>query len=174
MTEPAENENGNDTHTQSLEASIELEALRTELAEAGDRTLRLQAEFENYRKRAQRDAAEERKYAALPLISDLLGVLDNLDLALQAAEKSGGDKALVDGVRMLAGMFTAVLAQHHCKRIEGVGLPFDPNLHQAIGQEPSNDVSAGHITRVMRYGYQLHDRVVRPSDVFVSTGPAAS
>jgi molecular chaperone GrpE len=168
MSDSTENEMSAD----AADAAVEVDALRTELAEANDRVLRTQAEFENYRKRAQRDAADERKYAAMPLISDILGVIDNLDLAIQAAEKSGSAGALLEGVRMVEGMFLSVLAQHHCKRIEGVGQPFDPNLHQAIAQEPSDEYPAGTVTRVVRFGYQLHDRVVRPSHVFVSTGPA--
>jgi molecular chaperone GrpE len=161
----------NQVNTDATDVAVELDALRAELAKATDRALRSQAEFENYRKRAQRDAAEERKYAALPLISDILGVLDNLELAIDAAEKSGSAGTLLEGIRMVAGMFNTVLAQHNCTRIEGVGQPFDPHLHQAIGQQPSTEHPAGTITIVARYGYKLHDRVVRPSQVFVSTGP---
>jgi molecular chaperone GrpE len=152
----------------ALDTAAELQALRNELQDASDRVLRTQAEFENYRKRAQRDAADERKYAALPLINDILGVLDNLELAIQAAEKTPSAGGLLEGVRMVVVMFNNVLSQHGCQRIEGVGLPFDPNLHQAIAQEPSDEHPAGTITRVVRWGYQLHDRVVRPSQVFVS------
>jgi ATP-binding cassette subfamily F protein uup len=79
---------------------------------------------------------------------------------------------LLEGVKMVAAQFEAVLKQHGCTPIETVGQPFDPNQHQAIAQEPSNEYPAGTVTRAAQIGYKLHDRVVRPAQVFVSTGPA--
>ncbi|HTN75453.1 MAG TPA: nucleotide exchange factor GrpE [Pirellulaceae bacterium] len=163
-----------DSNAQATDLALELETLRIDLQDANDRVLRSQAEFENYRKRAQREMLDERKYASYSLINDILGVLDNLDLAIQAAEKNPAAGGLLQGVSMVAGMFNNVLAQHGCTRIEGVGQPFDPNLQQAIAQEASAEHPAGTVTRVTRFGYQLHDRVVRPAQVFVSTGPAAA
>jgi molecular chaperone GrpE len=158
----------------ATDLALELEGLRAEMQDANERVLRSQAEFENYRKRVQREMAEDRKYAALPLVLDMLAVADNLDRAIEAAEKDAAASGLLEGVRMVVGQFNAVLAQHHCTRIEGVGQPFDPHLHEALAQEPSTEYPAGTISRVIRYGYQLHDRVVRPTQVFVSSGPPAS
>jgi molecular chaperone GrpE len=158
--------------SETFDTEVELQALRNDLQDANDRALRSQAEFENYRKRAQRDAADERKYAALPVIRDMLSVADNLELAIQAAEKDPGAAKVLEGVRMVLTQFNAVLEQHQAKRIEGTGLPFDPNRHEAVMQEPSNDLPAGMVTRIVRSGYQLHDRVIRPAQVFVSKGPA--
>jgi molecular chaperone GrpE len=79
---------------------------------------------------------------------------------------------LLEGVKMVAAQFEAVLQQHGCTPIETVGTPFDPNQHQAIAQEPSDQHPAGTVTRCAQIGYKLHDRVVRPAQVFVSTGPA--
>jgi molecular chaperone GrpE len=149
--------------------------LRRQLAEANDRTLRAQAELENFRKRVRREMEDERRYAALSVIRDLLGVLDNLERAVEAAEKSetkGGTSAgLLDGVKMVVQQFSAVLAQHHCRRIEAVGQPFDPNLHEAVGQEPTEQYPPGTVVRELRSGYLLHDRVLRPSQVLISTFP---
>jgi len=147
--------------------------LEGELREANERALRAQAELDNFRKRARREAEEERRYAALPLIRDLLSVMDNLDRALEAAEKTQQGSGLVEGVKMVAIQFTTYLEQHGCRKIPAIGLAFNPHHHEAIAQEPSGEVAAGHVTRIARNGYQLHDRVVRPAQVLVSTGPAS-
>jgi molecular chaperone GrpE len=165
---------GEQSDAAATDLALELDGLRSELQDANERVLRSQAEFENFRKRVQREMADDRKYAALPIVRDMLAVADNLELAIQAAEKDAAASSLLDGVRMVVGQFNAVLAQHQCSKIEGVGRPFDPNLHEALAQEPSAEHPAGTVTRVIRYGYQLHDRVVRPTQVFVSSGPPAA
>lgn len=146
--------------------------MENDLKEANERTLRVQAELENYRKRVQREAAEERKYAVIPLVRDLLPVVDNLERAIEAAQQSPSAAGLLDGVKMVAGQLTAALSQHQCVRVDGEGAQFDPNVHQAIGQEPSDKYPAGVVSRAFQAGYKLHDRVIRPAQVFVSTGPA--
>jgi molecular chaperone GrpE len=153
-------------------APDELTRLQDELRSADDRLLRAQAEFENYRKRVRREMEDERRYAALPLIRDLLSVADNLNRAIESAEQSGSTSGLLEGVKMVAGQLDNVLEQHHCRRIEAEAEPFDPHLHEALAQEPSDEHPPSTVTRVARVGYRLHDRVVRPSQVFVSTGPA--
>ena len=156
-------------------ASDEATRLAEELKQANDRTLRAQAELENFRRRLRREMEDERRYAALPLMGDVLSVVDNLDRAL-SAETGDSATALLTGVRMVQAQFLSVLERHHCRRIGDVGEVFDPNLHQAIAQEASDQIPAGHVTRVAQFGYRLHDRVVRPAQVLVSTGapPAAS
>jgi molecular chaperone GrpE len=156
--------------SENFDTEVELQALRNDLQDANDRALRSQAEFENYRKRAQRDAADERKYAALDIVRDLLPVIDNLELAIQAAEKDPAAKTVLDGVKMVVLQFHAALEQHNIRKIEGIGLPLDPNRQEAVMQEPS-ELPAGMVTRIVRSGYQLHDRVIRPAQVFVSKGP---
>jgi molecular chaperone GrpE len=150
----------------------EVERLNQEVREANDRALRAHAELENARKRWRRDLDDERKYAALPLVRDLLAVLDNLERAIAAAQKAQSGAELLDGVKMVIQMFEATLAQHGCVRIDAAGATFDPSIHEAIAQEPSAEIPAGHVSRAMQVGYKLHDRVVRPAQVFVSTGPA--
>jgi molecular chaperone GrpE len=152
-------------------ASPDVAALKNQLAEANDRALRSQAELENFRKRARREIDDERRYAALRIVGDLLGVLDNLQRAVEAAGKSDSSAGLLDGVKMVAQQFSTVLEQHHCRRFETIGRPFDPHLHEAVGQEPSSDIPPGHVARELRSGYQLHDRVVRPAQVLVAVAP---
>ncbi len=144
--------------------------LEQELGEANSRVLRVQAELENYRKRVRREMEEERRFAIVPLVKDLLHVVDNLDRAIEAAQQSGESQGLLEGVKMVSSQLASALNQQHCVRIGDVGEPFDPHLHQAIAQEPSEQHPSGVVTRVVQSGYKLHDRVIRPAQVFVSTG----
>lgn len=149
----------------------ELEQLRADLREATDRVLRAQADLENYRKRARRELEEERRYANLPLLRDLLPVVDNIQRAIAAAEKSPEGGGLLDGIRMVASSLEATLARHHCKRIVALREPFDPAVHEAIAQQPAADVPPHTVVAVAQDGYLLYDRVVRPSQVVVSILP---
>jgi molecular chaperone GrpE len=153
-------------------SEIEVEKLRVDLEEAGDRLLRAQAELDNYRKRARRELEDSLQYATMPLIRELLPVIDNLNRALAAAEKSAEKSGLIDGVRMVAQTFETVLTRHNCKRIDALGKPFDPTYHEAISQQPSAEHPPQTVILVAQEGYTLHDRVVRPAQVIVSTAPA--
>ena len=163
-----------DVHAaQQSSMNDELQRLDNELKQANERALRAQAELENFRRRLRREMEEERRYAALPLVADLLVVVDNLDRAVEAAEKNeGANSSLLQGVKMVQSQFLSVLEKHHCRRIGEVGAAFDPNEDQAIAQEPSAQIPAGHVTKVVQFGYRLHDRVIRPAHVLVSTGAA--
>jgi molecular chaperone GrpE len=159
---------------EQVDSKAEAEELQAALAEANDRALRAQAELENFRKRVYRQMDEERKYAGLPLVRDLLPVIDNLERAIDAAEQDENSSSLLEGVKMVVQQFSSVLEQHHCKRINAKGETFDPHLHEALAQQPSEDCPAGCVVDVAQIGYQLHDRVVRPSQVFVSSGTPES
>jgi len=143
-----------------------------ELAAANDRLLRLQAEMQNLRNRTAREISDERRYAALPILRELLPVLDNIDRAIEAAEKAGEAENLLEGFRLVRQQLVATLANHGAEPIQALGQPFDPNFQQAILHQPSNDVPADTVTMVTQEGYKLHDRVVRPAQVIVSSGPA--
>jgi len=146
-------------------------SLAVELQAANDRVLRAQAELENFRKRSRREQEDQRRYANLTLLGDLLPVLDNLNRALTAADQTDTASGLLEGVKMVSSQMLSVFEQHGCRPIEAHGVPFDPNLHEAIGKEPSLELAEGMVTRVTREGYQLHDRVVRPPQVLISGGP---
>jgi len=152
----------------------QVETLQADLAAAEARVLRAHAELENYRKRANRHLEDEKRYAALPLMRDLLPVVDNLERAIQSADQEGGSARLVEGVKMVAQLLAMVLDRHHCRRIEAQGAVFDPHVHEAIAQLPSEQVPPGQVLEVTQTGYQLHDRVVRPSQVVVSGRPATT
>jgi molecular chaperone GrpE len=157
-------------------AADPLESLQAEVHEAKDRTLRIQAELENYRKRAVRELQEERRYAHLPLIRELLPVWDNMNRAIEAAEKTHDAAGLLEGVKMVARQLEEVLQRHDCRRIPALSEPFDPHLHEAILQQHSEQHPPGTVLRETQTGFLLHDRVVRPSQVIVSgeSGPAGS
>ncbi|MDD3470620.1 MAG: nucleotide exchange factor GrpE, partial [Thermoguttaceae bacterium] len=130
----------------SPEEVSELETIRAELELTKDRVLRISAELDNYRKRVQREMQEERRYATMPLMRELLPVVDNLKRAIEAAKKSSETSeptpemsALLEGVSMVLQQLEGALAKQGCVRIEAMGQPFDPNIHDALLQQPSAD-----------------------------------
>jgi molecular chaperone GrpE len=124
--------------------------------------------LDNYRKRAARELEDRLRYANMSLLRDLLPVLDNVERAIEAAEKNADGAALLDGFKMVHQQLDEALKKHHCQRIEALHAPFDPNVHHAVMQQPSADHPANTVLMVTQNGYQLHDRVVRPSQVIVS------
>jgi molecular chaperone GrpE len=159
----------------------DLESLRARLAAAEkdrDEYLSLakqvRAEFENYQKRFQRDLATERLYAQAPLAADLLPALDNLARALAAAQQAGDKGKLAEGVAMVRSQVLDILRRHGITPIEARGKPFDANLHEAVLQQPSDDVPPQTVLDVLEEGYRIHERVLRPARVSVSSGPASS
>lgn len=149
----------------------EMERLRHTAAEADKRVLMAQAEAENFRKRMRRDFEDQLTYAALPMVTDLLEVRDNLIRALEATDQSNEISGLKEGVAMVAKQLDDTLIKYGVREIPAEGELFDPNFHEAISQMPS-DQPAGTVAHVALTGFQMHDRVVRPTQVVVSTGPA--
>lgn len=147
------------------------DAIAQELADARDRLLRTQAELDNYRKRVRREIEEDRRYATQDLMRDLLPVLDNVRRAIEAGEKSPDASGLLAGVRMVAQQLDDVLARHNCTRIDALHEPFDPNVHEAIMQQPSAEHPPQTVLGVVQEGFRLHDRVLRPTQVIVSALP---
>lgn len=148
--------------------------LQAELASKQDQNLRLQAEIQNLRGRQAREMADLRQYACIDLMRDILPTVDNIDRAIGAAGDSAEVAKLVEGFKLVRQQLVTALAQHGCKEIPAAGEMFNPDLHQAILQQPSADVPAGQIIMVAQSGYQLHDRVVRAAQVIVSAGPAGN
>ena len=146
--------------------------LAAELAAEKDRVLRVQAEMQNLRNRLSREIADERRYAALPLLRDLLPVVDNIGRAIDAAQQRGDAENLLEGFKLVRQQLASILEQHNVQPIAALGEPFDPQVHEAILKQPSNEHPEDHVALVTQQGYQLHDRVVRPSQVIVSSGPA--
>ncbi len=149
-----------------------IESLRSQLTDAENRALRYQADLENFRRRARREADEQLKFANWGLITDLLETLDNLERALDSAPCTSQSDNVLTGVHMVVGQMKDVLQKYGCVRIEAVGEAFDPNLHQAVQMIESTDSPPNQIVQELRAGYKLHDRVLRPSQVVV-VGPSA-
>jgi molecular chaperone GrpE len=132
------------------------------------------ADHENARKRLARDAEAQKKYATEALARDLLTPLDNLDRALSAARQAGEKGPLAAGVSATASQFLDALRRHGVTRIEvAPGTPFDPNRHEAVMQQPTNDYEPGEVVQVVQQGFLLHDRVLRPATVIVASAPPA-
>jgi molecular chaperone GrpE len=150
----------------------EIDDLKKKAAERDqylDLAQRTRAEFDNYQKRNRQERDQERKYAYTPLVRDLLPVIDNLQRALDAARKSGDAGPLAQGVAMVESQFLELLKRNGIVSIEAEGKPFDPNLHQAVMQKPSDELEPNSVIQVLEHGFMNHDRVLRPSKVVVST-----
>jgi molecular chaperone GrpE len=172
MTDQAEN-TAAEPATEGPPASPEPQAIREDFEKFKDLYVRSQADLDNYRKRAAREIEDARRYANVSLLERLLPVLDNFELGLDAAKSSPGAEGILQGMGMVRKQLQDFLRESGVEPIEAVGQPFDPNLHEALGQEPSADVPEGVVTRQMRRGYKLKDRLLRASAVMVSKGPAA-
>ncbi len=142
-------------------------ALRKELAEAREQVLRVRAEFANYQKRARQQADENQVYAVGSLARDILDPLDNLERAIEAGRAAGAE-GIVAGLDMVKRHILDVLAKHGVESITAQGQVFDPNLHEAIAQEPTSDHPEGVVVAEFSKGYRIRDRVLRPSKVSVA------
>ena len=152
----------------------QLAAAKKEAADNYDRYVRSVADLDNHRRRTLREKEELRQFAASKVLEDLLPVIDNLGLGLAAAKAPNADlKTLVGGISMVAEQLKSSLANHGLKEVNPAGQPFDPNLHEAISQQPSADVAEGSVATVVRVGFTLNGRLLRPASVIVSTGPQA-
>lgn len=152
------------------ELQAKLEAKEKEYTDTHDRLLRATAEFENYKKRAARDLEEFRKYANQSLLKEMLSVVDHIELAIQAASaKTGADKNLLDGLSLTQKELLRILEKFHVTPIEAVGQPFNPEFHEAILRETSDQVAENTVLREMQKGYLIHGRLLRPSLVVVAS-----
>lgn len=139
--------------------------LRREIADLRDRSMRTLADFDNFRKRAERERQESRKYALLEPLREFIEVVDNLGLALSA---SGSADDLKRGVEMIHRQMQDLLRRHGVKEIEALNQQFDPALHEAVSREEDPTVTKATVVGELRRGYLLHDRLLRPSMVKVA------
>lgn len=143
----------------------ELDHLRREVVELRDRSMRTLAEFDNFRKRTEREHRELRRYAASEPLRDFLEVMDNLERALAA---SGSLEDLKTGVEMILRQMQDLLRQQGVRAVPAEGEPFDPNVHEAVAREESPEVDQPTVVDEMQKGYLLHERLLRPSRVKVA------
>jgi molecular chaperone GrpE len=145
-----------------------LETLRAERDALQDRLLRTAAEFDNYRKRIDRERREQADAAASGILTELLPIVDDLDLALRAPT-SGEAEAYRAGVELIHRQMQELLRRRGVTPIDALGAEFDPRFHQAVAQEPSTEYTAGQIMAELRRGYMLGERLLRPAMVKVAT-----
>ncbi len=143
-----------------------------EAAQWKDAAHRAAAELDNYRKRTAREISETVKYANANLLESLLPVLDNFDYGMAAAKAESEGSNLYIGLSMVLRQVQDFLKDNGVEEISAVGVPFDPNTHEAVSQQASEAVAEGVVLAQTRKGYKLRDRLLRPASVIVSSGPA--
>jgi len=150
-----------------------LEQAEQEAANNLDTAQRAQAEMVNFRRRTDEDRIANNKYANSRLISNVLPVLEELELAVTHAESNSGGvrDSLLEGIKLIQRKLTGVLESEGVASIEAVGLMFNPLEHEALGTEETSEVEPGYITQIIRPGFRLHDRVISPAQVMVARAP---
>lgn len=174
---PTETKSSTEEKAPEAPASLEeqLAAAKADAAAHYDRYLRAVADHENFRKRTTREKDELRQYASSRVLEDLLPVMDNLGLGLNAAKQPNADlKTLVEGVGMVQTQLKSTLEQHGLKEINPTGQAFDAHQHEALSQQPSEEIAEGNVITVVRTGYSLNGRLLRPASVIVSSGAPKS
>ena len=155
------------------EVTAQLEAAKAEAAANYDKFMRTAADLENFRRRTVREKDDLRAAATGRVLEDIFPVMDTLGLAINAARQPNADvKSLVGGVEMVLAQLKTALANHGLKEINPMAQAFDPHQHEAISHQPSNEVKEEHVLNVVRTGYSLNGRLLRPASVVVSSGPA--
>lgn len=160
-------------------APEQLEELKARAAKADEnweRLLRTTADFDNFKKRAAREKQEAIKFANEALIQKVIPVLDNFEMALAVAPSSSteGLKSLQEGVAMIHSQLRNVLAESGLEEVNATGQAFDPNLHEAVSQQESNEVADGQVLQQLRKGYKLRERLLRPATVIVAKASASA
>jgi molecular chaperone GrpE len=155
----------------------QIEELKSRAAKADEhweRLLRTTADFDNFKKRAARERQDAVKFANESLIQKIIPVLDNFEMALAAAQSSAAPdvKSLSEGVAMIHSQLRQLLTEAGLEDVVATGQPFDPNLHEAVSQQESTEVTDGHVLQQLRKGYKLRDRLLRPATVIVAKPPA--
>ncbi len=148
---------------------LELKAKLEKVEAEKENAMRSAAEYENARKRAQRDMEIEKKFAHAKFAADLLMAFDNLDRAIDAAREINEQNSLIQGVSATQNQILDVLKRHGVQLIDCLEKPFDPNLHQAVQMKPSKEHPANIVVQVLQKGFLIHDRVLRPATVIVTT-----
>jgi len=156
------------------EPSVKEDAIKRERDEYYDLLLRKQAEFENYKRRVNKEKSELRKAVKIELLRDLLPVLDACEKGLDSMKKEGSgtvDEAFIAGYELLLRELKAILEKNEVTQVPGVGESFDPSVHEAVVREMTRDFEEGEILEEFRKGYQVEDRLLRPSQVKVAVWP---
>lgn len=162
-----ETEEANDSEAEISQLQSKLNALQAEKDELFQQLLRVQAEYDNFKKRTIKEREAARKYQSQDLIQELLPVLDNFERALQV-EKTEATASIIDGISMVYNQLKDALASQGAEEIPAVGEEFDPNIHHAVMQVEDNDQPSNTVVEELQKGYKLKDRVIRPAMVKVT------
>lgn len=147
----------------SEEADVSM--LEAEIAELKDRFMRTMADFENFRKRVERERADERRYATAEILKEFLKIIDNLE---RAVASEGSEQDFRTGIELILRQMHELLENAGVRRVEAAGEEFDPRYHEAVSKHESSDVSNPTVSEEMQSGYELHGRLLRPSIVKVA------
>jgi molecular chaperone GrpE len=159
------------TGSEQAEAEDAMAGLQADLDRFRDLALRSQADFENYKKRSAREKEEAIKYANSSLLQRLVSIIDNFELGLAAAKAEGEQSPIYSGMVLVQKQLNDLLTESGLQPIEAEGKKFDPNEHEAIAHERSDQVPEGTVLRQTRRGYRFRDRLLRPAKAVVSSGP---
>ena len=166
-----------DAENVTAQIAPEPEALQGQLDETRDRLMRLAAEFENYKKRMERERSRLLKYAGENILRDLLATVDNIDRAVEQGSAAADDDskklvAMLEGLALTRKGLVATMERYGVEPLASVGQPFNPDEHDAMVMEPNDEVPANHVLQEFARGYRFKDRVLRHARVVVSSGPA--
>jgi molecular chaperone GrpE len=157
-----------DEITDSASADSQEKSAQEELQIYQDKYIRLAAEFENYKRRAQRDQSDAIRYANESLLKNLLSTIDNLERAIQCGKDAGASGSLLEGVELTHKQFLETVEKLGVRQVSSTGSLFDPNMHQAVAQVESETAEPNTVVEEFQKGYFLHDRILRPAMVTVA------
>lgn len=178
MTEstPTEPNKSTETTPSAGETTAQLQeqlaAARQEAAANYDRYTRSVADLENFRKRTLRDKEDLRLFATSGVMEDIVPILDALGLGLSAAKQKTDVNSIVDGIELILGQLKTALGRHGLKEVNPAAETFDPNFHECVSHQPHDKIAEEQVIQVVRLGYTLNGRLLRPASVVVSSGPA--
>lgn len=165
IVEDSENTESEEKETEKVGSEAEAEASTVEDEELNTKYMRLMADFQNYKRRVEKEKTDIYAYANEKIVSELLDVIDNFERALAQAE---GDEGFVQGMNNIFKIFKGVLEKSGLEEIETLGTEFDPNFHNAVMTEDSSEFESGFVTQILQKGYKLNGKVIRPSMVKVA------
>ncbi|MBV2167404.1 MAG: nucleotide exchange factor GrpE [Bdellovibrio sp.] len=171
MSEENNSQNSNPPKNENLDASSEIQKLQEQAEKFKNDYLYLRAEFENYKRNAIKERSDLMKYGGERFIRELLEVVDNFERALQVNVGAENFNTYKQGVELTAQELKSLLQRNAVTEVPSHGTPFDPMVHEALGAEPSEQVAPGHILRVFKKPYKLHDKLIRPGQVVVAKKP---
>lgn len=171
MSEENNTQNPTQPNPENGENSSEILKLQEQAEKFKNDFLYLRAEFENYKRNAIKERSDLMKYGGERFIRDLLEVVDNFERALSTNISADNFSTFKQGVEMTAQELKSLLQKHSVLEVPSLGVAFDPMIHEALGSEPSEQIAPGHIARVFKKPYKLHDKVIRPGQVIVAKKP---